>query len=237
MARMKVFAIAAAFAAGTTLAGPADAAFIDFTDDIWTTSQSGDTSSRKTRTIGGFGEVTVEAFADGGGSGTLTFMGSVPGNPTPPCDFLACDNDGAGVNDDEVTFGVGMKQDVERLKVTIENPISLGKLHFLDLFAAGGSSGDTEVETAQFQINGDGGPGGTLDGTALDNVGYGVTGDLGLDNVSMIEFFADDFRAASSTNTDFAVAAIQSVPAPATVGLLGIGLIALGASARRRHAA
>lgn len=227
-------ALAAALVLTLATGQGAKAGYIDFTDNLWAPELAGDSANSRTRNISGFGNVTIEAFNSEGNPGTLTFIGGVPGNPAMPCGFLACDNDGAGINNDEVSFGVGAKEDVERLVVSVEKAFKLDKIHFLDLFAAGAAN-DPETETAQWQINGNG-TGGTLDGTATDNVGYAVTASLGYPNVTQIEFFADTFRAASSPNSDFALAAIQKVPGPATILMLAGGLLALGGGVRmRRH--
>jgi hypothetical protein len=210
---------------------PAQAALIDFTDGGWTSGTS--------RSIPGFGDVTVEAFDSMGDPTSLDDSEAGPGS-TPPCDFLACDTDGLGVDGDEVTYGEGGALDVERIKVTTSEPFRLGRLHFLDLFAdpdPGG--GGTEV--AEYRINGvNMSPElGSFAGYATDNVGYGVTDDLGIPNVTMIEFGASSsefgFEATNpESNTDFAVAGITSVPTPATLLLLGGGLLGLAAAARRR---
>jgi hypothetical protein len=234
--RIKTFAGAAfGLLFGLAATQPAYAgAIIDFTDDLWKPLEAGDTNSKRTRTLGFLGNVSIEALAPDGSAADLTFMGGVPGSPTPPCDFLACDNDGAGVTDDEVTFGVGFKEEVERLLVTFENSIDLKKFHFLDLFGVNSQTNDPEAETAQWQINGDGGPGGVLTGTATDTVGYAVTGNINEFGMQ-IEFFADTAFTPSSDNSDFALAAIE-IPVPGTLGLLGAGLLGLGAFARRRVA-
>ncbi|MBK1699261.1 hypothetical protein [Rhodovibrio salinarum] len=234
---LKIAAVAAALLATVGTAPSAYAGYIDFTDDLWRTQQSGDSASSRTRTIGGIGNVTLQAFTSASTPGTLTFQGGVPGTPATPCGILACDNDGVGINDDEISFGTGNKQDVERLVVTFETAIDLAHFHFLDLFGAGATSDDPESERVQWQINGNG-PGGVFDGTAMDEVGYAVTGELGYKDVFQIEFFADTARRSSPANTDFALAAIQTtVPSPATLLLFAGGLIALGAGTRlRAHA-
>lgn len=152
------------------------------------------------------------------------------GDPNP-CGRLLCDGDGIGVGDDEVTVfaGVGFG---ESLEVVFNNgPVNLESFDFLDLFGENGGTADDPAEVAQWLING--GSGGSATGTAEDpdttgwlNVGVATTG------VNSITFFANG--PISPTNTDFAVAAITTVPVPATLGLLGVGLVGLGVLSRRR---
>jgi len=208
-------------------AGAAQAAIIDFTAATWRDTLAGDTASSKTRTFGDL-DVTIRAW-DGGDEANLTFT-RFDGASTAPCgSLLACSADGAGIGDDQVSFGVGNKEDVERLEVIFSRALDITNFHFLDLHPAGYRS-NTQVEKAQWQINGREG-GDTFDGYHVS--GYAVTDELGYFGVTKVEFYADTARTPSSRNTDFALGGIEylasaiSVPEPATLGLLGLGLLGL----------
>lgn len=218
---------------------PAEAALIDFTDGGWTLSNP--------RDIGGV-TVTLEAYDT---------TNSLVGFTETPFDGeaaqcgplgLTCESDGIGIFDDEVSFGEGKKEDVERLLVRFSRPVDIVSVILLDLFAQG-SPTDDPSELAQFQVNGDGGAGGGFTGTATDRTGFFVGTAANADPISdpnafigvqQIELFTDTFRLGDpeNANSDFALAAINttSVPEPGILGLIGAGLLGLGFAARRRRA-
>lgn len=192
----------------------ANAATIDFTDDDFVNGAFNE-AARTT--------VTVSAI---NGVLTLTnFDGSFA-----PNDQLAFDNDGFGVNDDEVSNS----NTDEELVVTFGNPITVTGLFFLDLFEDPNS---VEQETAFVEFS---------DGTVLSfpaEVQFGANAGFGF-------FMLDDpiltttlsFTAGSEndgqTLPDFAVAGVEVEPIPLpAAGWMFLGALGgLGLIARRRGA-
>jgi hypothetical protein len=217
---------------------PAQAALIDFTDGGWSTANP--------RMYGGI-EVTLYAFDEN--SNFVGFTETPFDGDIAQCGplALACESDGIGIGDDEVSFGNQSgantpKEEVERLVVQFSTAVDIDSVVFLDLFSQA-SSTDTPAEVAQFQVNGNG-AGGGFTGTAADRTGFfvGTAGNAdpisdpeAFLGVTQIEFFADTLRLSSPDNSDFSLAAIRTaVPAPGVLALLGIGLLGLGLGAKRR---
>ena len=143
-------------------------------------------------------------------------------------------------NDDDLSFGLGNVLILQENNVALSNPndeagggtivatfataVFLETIGFGDLETDGNLNAfsDQEARVTVFDINGV-----QIFQTIVGN-GNGLTSsiDFGLANVGRVE---TQFRGSGSI-TSFAFA----VPAPATLGLLGLGLLGFGARSRRR---
>jgi hypothetical protein len=197
--------------AGLFGAAPALAVTIDFTK---ATPWSGVSGSS-------FEALGIRIESVGAGGGSLTF------NPIPP-DFgcpggfgLACDGDGIGISDDEAT---GIPAGRELLRVTfLSGPVDILGVDVLDLFLDEGPGIDESVElstdaTTWSRYYSAGLPG-----------GYVSTG-FTASSTSVLYLRGFDDKV-----SDGALARITYVPEPATLSLLGIGVIGLAVIARRRR--
>ncbi len=162
----------------------------------------------------------------------LTFAESVTG---PTCAMLACEFDGLGVTDDEITTN-GITQSIT---ITFDREVVLTGLFFLDLFI---SPDQSSIEEAELSIDG----GATINPglVALEVFDNGAT-TSGFAYYSGLSYSGTSFTFTSSNTNDnigfadYALAGIQvaAVPLPAGMLLLGGALGALGFARRRKAVA
>jgi len=190
----------------------AHALLIDFTSSDW----NGVTDSNPySRDVAGIGTVTLRGLG-----GSMTFnasdnAGCLAGGGAAA--GLACDGDGIGIRDDEISSGS------ELLLVSFSPVVDVINIFFLDLF-----SNNREMERALIAgVDADGNPfWRTAAGTSVDVGGFVITA-LNRDGVSSLLFAANPW----SRQSDFALAAIEVRPAavtePGTLGLIGLVLLSI----------
>lgn len=230
-------AAALAISAASVFAGGAQAAtVIDFTDrTVWSGSDGGATSSAS------YGDLIVNLSSIP--ANRLNFTQDFDGRgPSGYCAAnggrLACDSDGVGVIDDEITSqDNGPTPPRQSITVDFSKPIKALSFHFLDLFFDD-TVGREDQEMARVYANGNRAD--TRMFSAIDRVfrdgGYReVLNPFGGLNINTLTFFANTTND-NVGNPDFALAAIevQPIPLPAAGWLLLAGLGGLGALRRFR---
>ncbi len=218
-----------AFAGILAASASAQATLIDFTDtDQWA---GGVVATPETQTYGNL-SVTV-----------TTNTGYYYSAERCSVSFLACDNDGLGIKDDEITYSGGNMFSGELLTVTFSEAVDLEWIGFLDLFVEDGSPESAQL-IASYEDGSKAGTAWESTETQAENQWGWLMADtdndlnldatFSLDGITKLEFFAGTEVYQSAANSDFALAAIKvEVPEPATLGLLGFGVLAL-LGARRR---
>jgi hypothetical protein len=137
---------------------------------------------------------------------------------------LDCGKDGLGIGDDEITYSA------ESATLSFSSAVTVTGLYFLDLFQP--RSADAVLESAFVEVN----SGASFEYTAVapfqTNGGY-LYAPVAFDNVTSLVFTAGSGNDRVG-KPDFALAGLKvtSVPGPATLVLLGIGLVGLGALRR-----
>jgi hypothetical protein len=240
--RIKVSAMVngMALAAGLLVLAPAANAAIqsiDFTNAKPWGGVQGQTSFSS-------GGVTVSSQGNGG---TLTFnaigASNDPSTGLEPCGVYACDGDGIGIGDDEVSWKTsGFDQ---LLEVRFDKAVTVTEISFLDLF-----NESTGREIAFWYYNGDASAKSNLmapltnDSWPATN-GFAAATGLNKTDVTSITFLVDCAGNSCAAN-DYALAGIKTVgpdadvsevPLPAAAWLFGSGLIGLAGIARRRRTA
>lgn len=226
---MKRWVASAAVALAALLPAASSAAV--FTADFTDSSQfsTGDL-------VGTFGGVV---FTLSSPSGVVNFNDSI-GDPTAVyCGTLiACGNDGAGIDDDEISYGINVS---EVLYVTTSKAIRITDVYLLDLFFDP-RPGATSQETALVDI-GDDGTDFTIPAAeprfAFNN-GFRAEPLIGAPWASLFAFRTADTNDDAGV-PDYALAGLvfevemAPIPLPATLPLLGGAAMALALATRRKR--
>jgi hypothetical protein len=216
-------------------AGSAGAATLDFTDrNQWSGSGGSATSAVD------YGWFTAALATSPGASANFNenfdgpqSSGYCQANGGP----LACQGDGLGLVDDEITTG-------QSVTVSFSRALRVTGLHFLDLFRAPRGDG---YERASIYLNGDSTAAYHFDALEVLGASSGVAGDtrslggylfadVDFRNVFSLTFFAPEGFADNRDN-DYALAGIEVtlVPLPAGGWLLLAALGGLALASRRRR--
>lgn len=196
----------------------AGAVTVDFTDDQW--------SGVNGNWMYDFGDFTMYA------RGAMTFNASDNGGcvASSSAHDLACDGDGIGIRDDEITQAGGSFDALEDewLLLIFNSAVNIDSIELLDLFGAEGSGEHAVIwDGTNSMVVDSSGAAGT---SANDNGGYFNVAGLGVTTKIL------GFRGYTDGFSDYALASISyeraELPEPETFALFGLGLIGLVMSRR-----
>ncbi|MEM1381682.1 MAG: VPLPA-CTERM sorting domain-containing protein [Pseudomonadota bacterium] len=231
----------AAFASAAALAFvPSQAAILDLTDR--SVFSGAPQSGAWINNIAGSG---INVFIESQGGATNTNERGPTGWFCANDPMLACESDGVGIGDDEITARRN-----ESITLTFSTGITLVEVYFLDLFKRHANSTDArDIETAVTELwTGNTAAGFTKIGTLFTDASLHNGG--GFERETLTQLTRVDrlvFRAGSGRDdgsSDFALAGLNfastqgrltaSTPVPGALPLFLAGAIGLGAARRRR---
>jgi len=200
-------------------------------------------TSAQASTLLDFTSTAVQAAVQAPTSGQVAFAGTTATISTtggaltwnPPqdgstCDgtALACELDGLGVRDDEISGGTQ-----ESIRIDFGAAVTLDAIYFLDLFSQANGNGQEKALVSY--------DGGSMEffsdanETPTGDSGYLFMALLPRITTTWLSFMAPDYNPGDGLGrNDYSVAAISAVPLPAALPLYGAGLAVMGLVGWRR---
>ena len=209
------------------------AAYLDFTDNS--------TISSLSTISGGFGG-TVDGvdFTLTSTDGVVNFNETYDGSANLGCQSgggpLMCDNDGAGIGNDEIT-GLTVSSG-QTLNLVFDTAVYITSFDFLDLYlnpdlTKGGEQASVSIDGTIFTVdaNGTSGDGGYAN---LDLLSLG--GPILGQNIEFTAFLGSMIQDDKDNDYSFAAITVSAVPIPAAAWLFSTALIGLVGFSKRRKA-
>lgn len=196
----------------------ASAALLDFTDS--TVGLVG--------TIDGVGYTVTGVPVDPNTNDMADSCGAV-------CDPLALDNDGLGINDDEISSVAGLVQ--QYITITFADRVDLTGVYWLDMY----NDNDDPLENEIGFVSVGGTPASPADVTTnaqfdfRKSAGFASTTGFELRGTSFSFFVGDGNDAVGRADAALAAINISAVPLPAGLLLMGTALGGLGLTRRRKN--